>query len=283
MNRSVSNVGSIRMSRQESTMTVATTAGSVSQKGRSNNKSYDERKCETSGGSILVIPSGATIQRLQCFKTKRCRFWMEGRCNRGDACTYAHTDIELRSPPDLTKTKLCTRWKRGTCEKSADDCAYAHGLEDLRETNNLSPINMTPSTTASRNSVEEETDFPDDDDSTGDTDTDDSAGAITGGLSPAASSTTEPIPTGSSLPAENEDEDDDDVESRCQLLNGISEISIMNDELLLHDEGIINNVKSVQRDSSNIIIGLSDIRRSISDESIIQNYHPDFLTETYFD
>lgn len=95
---------------------------------------------------MLAIPSGITIQRVQCFKTKRCRFWLEGRCTRGDACTYAHTDIELRAPPDLTKTKLCTRWKRGICDKTPQECAYAHGIEDLRDSN------MTPSTTASRTS-----------------------------------------------------------------------------------------------------------------------------------
>lgn len=85
---------------------------------------------------------GVTVQRLQCFKTKRCRFWMEGRCTRGDSCTYAHTDVELRSPPDLTKTKICSRWKRNACDKSPEQCAYAHGADDLRDTN-------TPSTSAS--------------------------------------------------------------------------------------------------------------------------------------
>lgn len=78
-----------------------------------------------------VVPA-MTAQRLQCFKTKRCRFWLENRCSRGDKCTYAHTDVELRCPPDLTKTKICTRWKRGACEKLPSECAYAHGVEDLR-------------------------------------------------------------------------------------------------------------------------------------------------------
>eukprot|EP01055_Gregarina_sp_Pseudo9_P005848 Gregarina_sp_Pseudo_9__5847@NODE_901_length_2074_cov_752_985258_g846_i0_p1_GENE_NODE_901_length_2074_cov_752_985258_g846_i0NODE_901_length_2074_cov_752_985258_g846_i0_p1_ORF_typecomplete_len407_score65_32zfCCCH/PF00642_24/1_9e08zfCCCH/PF00642_24/0_035zfCCCH_3/PF15663_5/1_5e09zf_CCCH_4/PF18345_1/1e07zf_CCCH_4/PF18345_1/2_3e03zf_CCCH_4/PF18345_1/3_2e03zfCCCH_4/PF18044_1/1_6e05zfCCCH_4/PF18044_1/2_2e03zfCCCH_4/PF18044_1/5_9e03Torus/PF16131_5/0_062Torus/PF16131_5/0_27Torus/PF16131_5/6_3e03zfCCCH_2/P len=78
-----------------------------------------------------VVPA-MTAQRLQCFKTKRCRFWMENRCSRGDKCTYAHTDVELRCPPDLTKTKICTRWKRGACDKPPSECAYAHGVEDLR-------------------------------------------------------------------------------------------------------------------------------------------------------
>lgn len=85
-------------------------------------------------------PGGMTAQRMQCFKTKRCRFWLESRCTRGERCTYAHTDVELRIPPDLTKTKICTRWKRGACDKDAGECAYAHGIEDLREA-------VTPSTT----------------------------------------------------------------------------------------------------------------------------------------
>eukprot|EP01054_Gregarina_sp_Poly1_P003403 Gregarina_sp_Poly_1__3402@NODE_1986_length_2937_cov_844_697213_g1280_i0_p1_GENE_NODE_1986_length_2937_cov_844_697213_g1280_i0NODE_1986_length_2937_cov_844_697213_g1280_i0_p1_ORF_typecomplete_len325_score27_08zfCCCH/PF00642_24/2_4e08zfCCCH/PF00642_24/0_0018zfCCCH_3/PF15663_5/3e10zf_CCCH_4/PF18345_1/3_5e08zf_CCCH_4/PF18345_1/1_9e02Torus/PF16131_5/0_048Torus/PF16131_5/0_051zfCCCH_4/PF18044_1/1_7e05zfCCCH_4/PF18044_1/1_7e03zfCCCH_4/PF18044_1/2_5e03zfCCCH_2/PF14608_6/0_016zfCCCH_2/PF14608_6/1_5e02zfC len=101
-----------------------------------------------------------TAQRLQCFKTKRCRFWLENRCSRGDKCTYAHTDVELRCPPDLTKTKICTRWKRGACDKAPDECAYAHGAEDLRDdhasaavssadkTAGFSADSMTPSTSS---------------------------------------------------------------------------------------------------------------------------------------
>lgn len=80
-----------------------------------------------------------SVQRMQCFKTKRCRFWLEGRCTRGNSCTYAHTDVELRVPPNLTKTKICARWRRGTCENSASDCAYAHGQDDMRETAPDSP------------------------------------------------------------------------------------------------------------------------------------------------
>eukprot|EP01053_Blabericola_migrator_P010685 Blabericola_migrator_1__10684@NODE_609_length_7298_cov_332_353616_g442_i0_p2_GENE_NODE_609_length_7298_cov_332_353616_g442_i0NODE_609_length_7298_cov_332_353616_g442_i0_p2_ORF_typecomplete_len425_score37_58zfCCCH/PF00642_24/3_3e08zfCCCH/PF00642_24/0_0022zfCCCH_3/PF15663_5/3_1e10zf_CCCH_4/PF18345_1/4_9e08zf_CCCH_4/PF18345_1/4_9e02Torus/PF16131_5/0_049Torus/PF16131_5/0_13zfCCCH_4/PF18044_1/2_4e05zfCCCH_4/PF18044_1/1_1e03zfCCCH_2/PF14608_6/0_0041zfCCCH_2/PF14608_6/3_7e02_NODE_609_length_7298_cov_33 len=85
-----------------------------------------------------------TAQRLQCFKTKRCRFWLENRCSRGDKCTYAHTDVELRCPPDLTKTKICTRWKRGVCDKSPESCAYAHGIDDLRAGGEASP-ELSPS------------------------------------------------------------------------------------------------------------------------------------------
>lgn len=69
----------------------------------------------------------------RCFKTKRCRFWLEGRCSRGDSCTYAHTEVELRPTPDLSKTKICSKWKKGLCDKPSHECTYAHGVQDLRE------------------------------------------------------------------------------------------------------------------------------------------------------
>eukprot|EP01057_Protomagalhaensia_wolfi_P004170 Protomagalhaensia_wolfi_Nauph_80__4169@NODE_423_length_2545_cov_454_310056_g61_i1_p1_GENE_NODE_423_length_2545_cov_454_310056_g61_i1NODE_423_length_2545_cov_454_310056_g61_i1_p1_ORF_typecomplete_len211_score18_64zfCCCH/PF00642_24/1_3e08zfCCCH/PF00642_24/0_015zfCCCH_3/PF15663_5/8_5e11zf_CCCH_4/PF18345_1/2e08zf_CCCH_4/PF18345_1/4_2e02zf_CCCH_4/PF18345_1/5e02Torus/PF16131_5/0_019Torus/PF16131_5/0_06zfCCCH_4/PF18044_1/9_9e06zfCCCH_4/PF18044_1/1_6e03zfCCCH_4/PF18044_1/3_3e03zfCCCH_2/PF14608_6/0_0091z len=98
---------------------------------------------------VEVASSGMTAQRLQCFKTKRCRFWLENRCSRGDKCTYAHTDVELRCPPDLTKTKICTRWKRGVCEKTPTQCAYAHGVEDLRSVDELRSAAATAESDAS--------------------------------------------------------------------------------------------------------------------------------------
>lgn len=73
-----------------------------------------------------------SFQKVQCFKTQQCRFWLEGRCSRGNDCTFAHTDVELRDKPDLTKTKICAKWRNGQCRKSPSECSYAHGEEDMR-------------------------------------------------------------------------------------------------------------------------------------------------------
>eukprot|EP01054_Gregarina_sp_Poly1_P003039 Gregarina_sp_Poly_1__3038@NODE_1852_length_3208_cov_513_823941_g1201_i0_p1_GENE_NODE_1852_length_3208_cov_513_823941_g1201_i0NODE_1852_length_3208_cov_513_823941_g1201_i0_p1_ORF_typecomplete_len342_score53_13zfCCCH/PF00642_24/4_6e06zfCCCH/PF00642_24/0_018zf_CCCH_4/PF18345_1/4_2e09zf_CCCH_4/PF18345_1/6_5e02zf_CCCH_4/PF18345_1/3_1e03zfCCCH_3/PF15663_5/1_1e08zfCCCH_4/PF18044_1/9_4e07zfCCCH_4/PF18044_1/6_9e03Torus/PF16131_5/0_011Torus/PF16131_5/0_5zfCCCH_2/PF14608_6/0_00032zfCCCH_2/PF14608_6/1_9e03_ len=73
-----------------------------------------------------------SFQKAQCFKTRQCRFWLDGRCTRGDECTFAHCGTELREKPNLLKTKICSKWKLGHCSKQQHECSYAHGLEDLR-------------------------------------------------------------------------------------------------------------------------------------------------------
>lgn len=67
----------------------------------------------------------------KCFKTRHCIFYQQGRCDRGDACCFAHNDTELRDMPDLKKTKLCTVWRKGHC-RAGSQCNYAHGRQDLR-------------------------------------------------------------------------------------------------------------------------------------------------------
>ena len=41
-------------------------------------------------------------------------FNLKGNCRKGESCTYAHTEAELRSQPNLRKTKMCVNWKDGT-------------------------------------------------------------------------------------------------------------------------------------------------------------------------
>jgi len=65
-------------------------------------------------------------------KTKLCSFFEENRCRKGENCAFAHGQMEMEVPPDLTKTSLCLAWKAGTCESSAANCRFAHGKHDLR-------------------------------------------------------------------------------------------------------------------------------------------------------
>eukprot|EP00920_Eleutheroschizon_duboscqi_P027040 GHVT01066183.1.p1 GENE.GHVT01066183.1~~GHVT01066183.1.p1 ORF type:complete len:343 (+),score=20.45 GHVT01066183.1:1287-2315(+) len=68
-------------------------------------------------------------------RTKLCPRWKEGHCSLGDSCTFAHGEHELRSRPDLRKTKLCEIWqKTGSCNR-ASECGFAHGESELRVTN----------------------------------------------------------------------------------------------------------------------------------------------------
>eukprot|EP00931_Biecheleriopsis_adriatica_P001215 TRINITY_DN10149_c0_g1_i1.p1 TRINITY_DN10149_c0_g1~~TRINITY_DN10149_c0_g1_i1.p1 ORF type:complete len:206 (-),score=25.99 TRINITY_DN10149_c0_g1_i1:80-697(-) len=62
--------------------------------------------------------------------TKLCKFHAEGKCKRGEACTFAHSSEQILDPPDLSKTRLCVAFKRsGFCARGAD-CNFAHGKDD---------------------------------------------------------------------------------------------------------------------------------------------------------
>jgi hypothetical protein len=73
--------------------------------------------------------------REQFHKTKACKFFKNNRCALGANCTYAHSQEELTSVPDLTKTRLCYSYYRGNCSNA--NCKYAHGYQELRSTNNV--------------------------------------------------------------------------------------------------------------------------------------------------
>mmetsp|Transcript_41690 Transcript_41690/g.120952 ORF Transcript_41690/g.120952 Transcript_41690/m.120952 type:complete len:338 (+) Transcript_41690:87-1100(+) len=63
-------------------------------------------------------------------KTRVCRFYP--RCNKGDACRFAHAPEELRSRPNMTKTRMCAGFYDGRCKLSGDECNFAHGEQELR-------------------------------------------------------------------------------------------------------------------------------------------------------
>lgn len=68
--------------------------------------------------------------RKHFWKTELCRFFP--RCNKGDQCPFAHTPTEVHERPDLTKTTLCTSWRRGRCPLDSAECKFAHGPWELR-------------------------------------------------------------------------------------------------------------------------------------------------------
>lgn len=76
---------------------------------------------------------------LAFYKTKLCpHIQQRGRCGKGPSCVFAHSETELRCPPNLTKTKLCPQIRRGeTCPNDEATCPFAHSLDALRHTDDL--------------------------------------------------------------------------------------------------------------------------------------------------
>ncbi|EER17320.1 conserved hypothetical protein [Perkinsus marinus ATCC 50983] len=88
-----------------------------------------EDTSKTSGHSSIY-----TRYLSQFYKTKLCKYHLDGFCNRGDNCTHAHSVEELNSQPDLAKCRMCRVFlQTGHCADS--QCPYAHDLETVRSSN----------------------------------------------------------------------------------------------------------------------------------------------------
>jgi hypothetical protein len=71
------------------------------------------------------------LLRLLCRKTELCRFYQRGACKRGAACDFAHEEQDVRTKPDLQRTKPCPALVNGQrCENPS--CAFAHDTGKLR-------------------------------------------------------------------------------------------------------------------------------------------------------
>jgi len=69
---------------------------------------------------------------LQSLKnTRMCKFAETGRCRRGQACNFAHSEADLRPQPDLYSTRLCAQFSAGGC-RYGRRCRFAHGEAELR-------------------------------------------------------------------------------------------------------------------------------------------------------
>lgn len=105
-----------------------------------------ERFCEFSLGCVGKR-SG------QPYKISMCRFYAQGRCQKKQYCTYAHSDGELRPVPNLSKTSLCpalfesnhqsitiastdTQTKKGYTNyrcPGKGKCRFAHSLREVKK------------------------------------------------------------------------------------------------------------------------------------------------------
>jgi len=59
------------------------------------------------------------------YKTSLCKFHLSSRCLKGDQCTHAHSEEELVSKPDFTKTRQCREMaEKGMCRYP--NCKFSH-------------------------------------------------------------------------------------------------------------------------------------------------------------
>lgn len=65
-----------------------------------------------------------------CRKTRLCHLYVLGQCPKESDCKFAHGEGELRTLPDLTRTRMCPKLvSSGYCDAAA--CRYAHGANEL--------------------------------------------------------------------------------------------------------------------------------------------------------
>jgi hypothetical protein len=78
-------------------------------------------------------PNKPVLGSQSFFKTKLCPHMMNGNCTKGETCSYAHDQTEMREAPNLKRTKLCQLFEMGRCHMGGN-CAFAHGEGELRST-----------------------------------------------------------------------------------------------------------------------------------------------------
>lgn len=92
------------------------------------------------------------------YKTEICRNWMQGSCEFGENCTFAHGYSELRIKDNITsnyKTKKCKQFhEQGFCQYGSR-CQFKHieQLNDKKE--NFSSNEKTASCSSGESSPKE--------------------------------------------------------------------------------------------------------------------------------
>lgn len=98
--------------------------------------------CVTPSPGAATTPDAAdgTLKEspvaYQLSKTKMCLFFERGRCAAVN-CNYAHSPSELKTRPNLQKTKLCRVWLQGEPCPDVENCPFAHGDGEIRVTEGI--------------------------------------------------------------------------------------------------------------------------------------------------
>lgn len=92
----------------------------------------EEQRLPSSALGALAPGASPMLPAASLDKTRMCRFFRKGLCRRGEACTFAHGQRQLRPQPDLWRTQWCMDFvAQGSC-RFEDGCRYAHSDEELR-------------------------------------------------------------------------------------------------------------------------------------------------------
>mmetsp|Transcript_31549 Transcript_31549/g.61988 ORF Transcript_31549/g.61988 Transcript_31549/m.61988 type:complete len:261 (-) Transcript_31549:185-967(-) len=82
--------------------------------------------------SVRRAAAGERKLKAMCKKTRMCKFFQTGTCNRMTDCSFAHSEEELTTAPDLSRTKLCQSLLiQGICTNAR--CTFAHSKLELRQ------------------------------------------------------------------------------------------------------------------------------------------------------
>eukprot|EP00927_Polykrikos_kofoidii_P038521 TRINITY_DN3290_c0_g1_i1.p1 TRINITY_DN3290_c0_g1~~TRINITY_DN3290_c0_g1_i1.p1 ORF type:complete len:602 (-),score=88.33 TRINITY_DN3290_c0_g1_i1:104-1909(-) len=81
-------------------------------------------------------------------KRTLCKYWLEGTCDRGMQCGFAHGEHEIGQPGPghivasqvLEKRTICKFWVEGNCERG-DNCGFAHGEQEIGQSSKLAVEN----------------------------------------------------------------------------------------------------------------------------------------------
>lgn len=69
-------------------------------------------------------------------KTELCKFFEDGKCQKGKLCSFAHGRDELRPRISLTQTTMCHFWANNRCRQGSD-CPFAHSRDELRNARSM--------------------------------------------------------------------------------------------------------------------------------------------------
>ncbi|PJF17542.1 hypothetical protein PSACC_02640 [Paramicrosporidium saccamoebae] len=107
---------------------------------RSPRKSAPTFTGEVDAESLLRGPKTPKMKRPRVDKVVRqekkerpkvpCRYWMEGKCSKGDECTFSHASRPNRSVEDAKSEDVCRFHIAGNCLKG-DNCMYSHDLSKV--------------------------------------------------------------------------------------------------------------------------------------------------------
>mmetsp|Transcript_2241 Transcript_2241/g.5314 ORF Transcript_2241/g.5314 Transcript_2241/m.5314 type:complete len:205 (+) Transcript_2241:93-707(+) len=88
-------------------------------------------KGQAPGYTVDETAKKSSIHR-QLYKTRFCLYHLQGVCQFGSECVFAHSCEEIQGAPDLRKTWLCPAFVAGSCKDS--NCRFAHDEAELRST-----------------------------------------------------------------------------------------------------------------------------------------------------